>query len=183
MSLDDFETVNLATELMVATETREKPAPAPEPTPEPVAVNSQDPETETPGAVKISEVIDPDEVAEYFVDGVDAIMAIAGGAFYAIKIAKILTKEEKKIYHAAKKKPEKERTDAELALIAYFDAEVARLKSKDEAVEMTEPERAKMIKRARGMVKVKNWKVGPDMAFWMTLTDIIGDRAIDAFMD
>lgn len=178
---DDLEFINLASELSIGTEEKNPVQPViPEIKDDDKSKEKSD---DASGAIPIKEIISPEESADYLVDGVDAILTIAGGAFYAIKASRLLNAEQKKIVVEAKKKPESARTDEETHLINFLKLEKEKIEEKSDALDLTDKEIAKLKKSSRGMIKTKNWKIGPDFAFWITLTDIISDRAIDAFME
>lgn len=182
--LDDFETVNLAADLMIPTEVKEVPPPKPEEktsAASPEAVSNKTNSSEE--GVNLSDVITPEDSAEYLVTGIDSILGLIGGAFYAIKGSQILKPEEKKILQEVRKKTPSQRTPEEQHLIDYFEAEKLKLEEKSEAVDLNEKEIVKLKKTSKAFVKMKNIKIGPEIAFYVTLVDVISDRIIDAFVD
>lgn len=174
---DDLEFINLASELSIGTEEKNPVQPLVTETKE------EEKKEDANDTIPLNKVISLEESSEYLVTGVDAILTLAGGAFYSIKGSRILNAEQKKIVSEAKKKPESARTEEELHLINFHKSEIAKIQEKSKALDLTEKEIAKLQNASRGMIKTKNWKVGPDFAFWITLTGIISDRAIDAFME
>lgn len=182
--LDDLEAIDLASQLMIPTEEKTPAAAKLNSIPEPEKTEVKpDEKKETAEPVQLNEIISPEDSSEYLVNGIDAILSIVGGAYYSIKAYKILTPEQKKIVSEAKKKPDSQRTDDEKYLIEFLKVEKARIESKSDALDLNEKEIAKLKKTSKGMIKMKNWKIGPEFAFWVTLADILSDRAIDAFMD
>lgn len=183
----DLEFVDLAADLMIPTEVKEVPAAKPEidPAKEVKTSTSESSGVSDDGSNKVplSEVISFDDSAEHLVNGIDSILGLAAGAFYAIKAHRILNAEERKLYEQARKKMPSERTNEETYIIDYYSAEKAKIEAKSEAADLTEKEIAKLKKTAKAFVKMKNIKVGAEIAFYVMLADIVSDRVIDAFID
>lgn len=182
--LDDFETVNLAADLMIPTEVKDVPTPKPEEktsAASPEAVSNKAESTEE--LVNLSDIISPEKSAEYLVDGIDSILGLIGGAFYAIKGSQILKPEEKELLRAIRRKTPSDRTPEEQHLIDYFEAEKLKLEEKSEGLAFTPEESNKLLKSSKGFIKSKKIKVGPEFAFYVTIADIITNRVIDAFVD
>jgi len=177
IELDELESINLADELMIPTEQKEFRE----------VENEEEGEflEEIPNEKKIplNEVISPEDSSTYLAEGIDAILGIVGTTFYSIKGFNLLTKQEKAIVKDAKRKPVHELSDNEKQLLEHYDSEKIRIQEKADAVELTERELAKLKKTSKAMCKVKNWQIGPEMAFYIVLVDILADRVIDAIMD
>lgn len=188
---EDIEIVDLAADLMIPTEVKEIPVVKTEQKNDSTANrNSEGSKKSEPGSnssgeekVALSQIISPEESAENLVLGIEAILGLTGGAFYAIKAYNILNAEEKKLLKIAKSKKPSDRSDDEVFLIDRFEAEKVRLEEKSQSVDLTDPEVAKLKKSAKAFVKTKNLKIGGEVAFYIALADIISDRVIDAFMD
>ena len=183
MSFEDFETIDLAADLMVPTEEKVVPAVKVIPEKENASAEASSEVKTDDSKVALNDLISPDESADHLVTGIDSILGLIGSAFYAVKTSNILNKEEKELAKIARKKKPSDRSEQEQFLIDYLDAEKQKLSDKADGVDLTEKEIAKLKKSSKAYVKMKNIKVGPEIAFYVTLTDIITDRIIDAFVD
>lgn len=187
---DELEIVDLAADLMIPTEVKEIPIEKPEKKQDKPSSQGSDSkrndsaeENKDQDKVPLNQVISAEDSAENLVLGIEAILGLTGGAFYAIKAYNILNAEEKKLLKIAKTKKPSDRSDDEVFLIDRFEAEKVRLEEKSKSVDLTDPEVAKLKKSAKAFVKTKNLKIGGEVAFYIALADIISDRVIDAFMD
>ncbi len=179
---EELNTIDLAAELMIPTEEKTVPV-FKEPELKTESSSKENSESIATTPTSLAEVITPEDSAENLVTLIDAILGLAGGAFYAIKGSQILNKEEKEVYRVAIKKKPSDRTDDETFLIDRFLAAKVRLEEKSEAVDLTEKEASKLKKSAKAFVKMKNIKIGSEVAFYIVLADIVSDRLIDAFVD
>lgn len=179
MAEENDEFIDLAAELMVPSEEKEiAPRKREEEEEEQQKASSPGPEQ-----ITVNEVINPEDSAEYLVDGIDALLGIVTGTVYALKSMSILTPAEKKLVSAARKKIESELTPEEVKLIDYLEARRSALDERADNADLTEKERAKLKKSSKAMIKVRNWKIGPEFGFWIVLADIVSDRVIDMAID
>jgi hypothetical protein len=144
------------------------------------------PETAMPeeGASKIAitDIASPEDIADNILNSVDALQSMIFTGVISLKNYLAFNEDDRKKLEQAIKKNEVDRTADETILIEKKLKKNASARKTIDGLNFTPDEFLKLKKSCVPMVKQRNIKVTPELAFTLSLTKLIFDRGIDIAM-